>query len=257
MGWGQTGTWGGRRQATEGRSPRSSRATRSRRREARRGIGFPLNRPRTERKGWCYLGHHLATAVALQRNVFGHHGAKAVARRGQSAVRRQPTTDWRDALRQHRSLCEDRLARQGGGYPVWRGAQQSALAIRRLKCRERLTSTPEPCNDRRTICAHHGEPQRLSSGALRGFIAQRPLERWVGALRFTGDAGTTCAGASAECAMRMRETKARPSHATQVAQESALAIRRPRCADEGTRRIRVTRACRPSNSGRPRETTDP
>ena len=160
MGWGQTGTWGGRRQATEGRSPRSSRATRSRRREARRGIGFPLNRPRTERKGWCYLGHHSATAVALQRNVFGHHGAKAVARRGQSAVRRQPTTDWRDALRQHRSLCEDRLARQGDWYPVWRGAQQSALAIRRLKCRERLTSTPEPCNDRRTICAHHGEPQR-------------------------------------------------------------------------------------------------
>ena len=79
-------------------------------------------------------------------------------------------------------------------------------------------------------------PQRLSSGALRGFIAQRPLERWVGALRFTGDAGTTGASASAECAMRMREAKAKPPHPTRVAQESALAIRRPRCADEGTRR---------------------
>ena len=107
MGWGQTGTWGGRRQATEGRCPRSSRDTRSRRREARRGIGFPLNRPRAERKGWCSLAHHSAPAVALQTMALGHHWAKAAARHGRSAVRRQPTTDWHDALRQRRSLCND------------------------------------------------------------------------------------------------------------------------------------------------------
>ncbi len=79
--------------------------------------------------------------------------------------------------------------------------------------------------------------QRLSSGALRGFIAQRPLERWVGPR--TGEKRDS---ATETVTMLGRRTKLPKWQAEAVGQESALAGRR---ATEGKRLNRPTAPSRP------------
>ncbi len=64
-------------------------------------------------------------------------------------------------------------------------------------------------------------PQRPSSGARRGFIAARPLERSVGPR--SGETGDSAPEAVTLCG---RQTKLPRRQARAVGQESALALRR-------------------------------